>query len=63
MFCFEISQHRASEISKQNIAASYMETRYLLRNKIFEENTHIFGPPMVGAANSTELLKSLSLLW
>ena len=40
-------QHRASEISKQNIAASYMETRYLLRNKIFEENTHIFGPPMV----------------
>ena len=24
-----------------------METRYLLRNKIFEENTRIFGPPML----------------
>ena len=26
-----------------------METRYLLRNKIFEENIRIFGPPMVSS--------------
>ena len=41
-------QHRASEISKQHCCKflQVMETRYLLRNKIFEENTRIFGPPM-----------------
>ena len=31
-----------------------METRYLLRNKILEENTRIFGPPMTKHINLTK---------
>ena len=39
-----------------------METRYLLRNKIFEENTHIFGPPMVKESKFEHAALALNLL-